>query len=91
MEGTELVLISWSDPYPNGPYKDKPIPLGVLDLDINIKDAFSEEDQKSLREIWDVWGKRIFPGKAKFFPRKSTYSRALSRGHLYRPNLGLVS
>lgn len=70
MEGSELVLLSWSDPYIS-PYNKKIMaPLGVLDLDFNIKNALEKEDMKKMREIWDVYGKQIFPGIPKFLHQK---------------------
>ena len=79
MEGSELVLLSWSDPYTNGPYKNKVIPLGALDLDFNIKNAVNPEDIHKLRNIWDLWGKKIFPGEPKFLPRMTDYHSVLGR------------
>lgn len=73
MEGSELVLISWSDPYPLGPYKGEKIPVAVLDLDFNIKNALLEEEIRRLREIWDDYGKRIFSGPPKFQPKRSEF------------------
>ncbi|MBM3229003.1 hypothetical protein FJZ26_01100 [Candidatus Parvarchaeota archaeon] len=53
MKGCELVLVSWSS--------DNKVPLGVLDIDLNVKDAFSKQDIASLRKIWDKYGRMIFP------------------------------
>ena len=73
MQGSELVLLSWSDPYPRGPYKNKPFPLGVLDIDLNVKDALEISDIERLRKIWNMWGKKIFPGYPTFLPKKDAY------------------
>ena len=51
MEGSELVLIAWSDPYSSGFYKDKRVPVATLDLDVNVKNAFSGEDVKKAVEL----------------------------------------
>ncbi|MDO8508756.1 MAG: hypothetical protein Q7S27_03675 [Nanoarchaeota archaeon] len=77
MEGSELVLLSLSDPYLKGHYQGSKIPLGVLDLDFNIKNALEKEDIDCLRKIWDMWGKKIFPGHPKFLPRKEAYKSYL--------------
>ncbi|MEM2137810.1 MAG: hypothetical protein QW568_01865 [Candidatus Anstonellaceae archaeon] len=69
MEGSELVLISWSEPYPSGQHKGCRVPLGVLDIDLNVKDAFSEKDIAELKKIWEKYGKKIFPGVAQFEPK----------------------
>ena len=61
MEGSELVLLSLSKPLPYGSSEIPSKPLGVLDLDFNIKNALTEEDKQRLRSIWDTYGKRIFP------------------------------
>lgn len=73
MEGSELVLISWSNPYPSGPYTGKEIPLGVLDIDLNVKNVLIEEDIHRVRKIWDTYGKQIFPGSPKFLPKRSRF------------------
>ena len=80
MEGSELVLITWSDPYKIIEFAGHSIPLGVLDLDLNVKNALLYEDISTLREIWDVYGKKIFPGPPTFVPTAeliaaSRYSR----------------
>lgn len=69
MEGSELVLVSLSDPYKEGQYKGYSIPLGVLDLDFNVKEALSEKEMQGLRKIWDKYGKLIFPGEPAFEPK----------------------
>ncbi len=76
MEGSELVLNSWSDHYPSGPYRGLQLPLGVLDLDFNIKNALELKDIQKLRNIWNVWGKKIFPGYPTFLPLKEVYKDA---------------
>lgn len=68
MEGTEVVLISWSEPYSSGDHKGRVVPYGVLDLDFGRKMAVSEKDAERLRRIWDKYGKLIFPGEAPFDP-----------------------
>ncbi len=84
MEGSELVLLTWSDPYSSGPYKDCKIPLAALDLDFNVKNALEQEDILRLRRIWDLWGKRIFPGEPSFLPKKDIYKAALSESLLIK-------
>ncbi len=69
MEGSELVLVSLSDPYKEGQCKEYSIPLGVLDLDFNVKEALSEKEIRGLRRIWDEYGKLIFPGEPGFAPK----------------------
>lgn len=69
MKGSELVLVSWSEPYVNGEFSGRRVPLGALDLDFNVKDALSGEDVKAIRKIWDAYGKLIFPGKPGFLPK----------------------
>jgi putative methionine-R-sulfoxide reductase with GAF domain len=64
--GTEIVLLSWSDPYTSGDYKGERIPLGVLDIDLKVLDAFSREDVEKLHRIWRPYGKLIFPGEPEF-------------------------
>ena len=66
MEGSELVLLSWSEPLIYGNSKIPSIPLGVLDLDFNMKNALTEDDKQRLRSIWDTYGKLIFPGELRF-------------------------
>lgn len=76
MKGSELVLISWSQPYGTGKFRGRSVPLGVLDLDFNVKDALSGEDAKALRKIWDVYGKLIFPGEPEFEPKGGLFVRS---------------
>ncbi|GEM_PF-2206133 len=71
MGGSELVLISWSEPYGQGRYQGKSAPMGVLDLDFNVKNVLSIEDTARLRRIWDTYGPKIFPGQATFEPKES--------------------
>ena len=73
MEGTEAVLISWSDPYTSGDFRGRRVPIGVLDIDLNVKDALGEDDVSRLREIWDHYGKLIFPGEPSFEPIGELY------------------
>lgn len=73
MQGSELVLISWSEPYCKGAQKDNSVPLGVLDIDLNVKEAFSEQEIAQLRSIWGKYGKLIFPGKASFEPKAGLF------------------
>lgn len=68
MEGSELVLLSWSDPYKNIELGGHSIPLGVLDLDLNVKDTLQIEDIKRLRKIWSKYGKMVFSGSPCFMP-----------------------
>jgi putative methionine-R-sulfoxide reductase with GAF domain len=68
MQGSELVLISWSEPYPSGKHEGCRVPLGVLDIDLNIKEALSPPDIAALTKIWEKYGKLIFPGVPKFEP-----------------------
>ena len=70
MQGSELVLLSWSDPYKNIELGGHSVPLGVLDIDLNIKDALSMEEIERLRKLWDVYGKKVFPGEPEFLPGK---------------------
>jgi len=69
MQGSELVIISWSEPFRSGKNKGASVSLGVLDIDLNVKDAFSEKDIAGLKEIWGKYGKLIFPGEAPFEPK----------------------
>jgi putative methionine-R-sulfoxide reductase with GAF domain len=64
--GTEIVLLSWSEPYSSGRLKDRRVPLGALDVDLKVTDAFSEDDLKRLKRIWRTYNKRIFPGEPQF-------------------------
>jgi len=57
MEGCELVLIAWDD---------KKEPIGVLDLDFNIKNVLEESDVLELGKIWDEYYPLIFPKDVKF-------------------------
>lgn len=68
MHGSERVLISWSEPFRAGANAGKQTALGVLDLDFHTKDTLTLELQKELREVWDIYGKLIFPGEAAFKP-----------------------
>lgn len=79
MEGSELVLVSLSDPYKEGQYKGCSIPLGVLDLDFNVKEALSEKEIQELRKIWDKYGKLIFPGEPTFAPKGELFIRRTVR------------
>lgn len=80
MEGSELVLISWSDPYKEGQYKGCSIPLGVLDIDFNVKEALSEKEIEGLRGTWDKYGKAIFPGEPAFAPKGELYVKRTEGG-----------
>ncbi len=84
MQGSELVLLTWSDPYHSGPYQGYKIPLAALDLDFNIKNALKYEDVQRLRKIWDRWGKKIFPGEPLFLPKKEIYETAMNEGLILR-------
>lgn len=75
MRGSELVLISWSEPYRSGEHQGCLVPLGVLDIDLNVKDAFSPTDTAFLRKIWDEYGKMIFPGTASFAAKGGIFAR----------------
>ncbi len=75
MQGSELVLISWSEPCGKGAHKGSSIPLGVLDIDLNVKDAFSVPEIAQLRIIWGKYGKMIFPGKAQFEPKGKIFAK----------------
>ena len=68
MQGSELVLLSWSNPYEEIRFAGHSIPLGVLDIDLNIKDALIIKDIERLRKIWNKYGKLVFPGSPIFFP-----------------------
>ncbi|MFH1425744.1 MAG: hypothetical protein ABIG28_03410 [archaeon] len=68
MQGTEFVIITWGEPYSLGEFAGKRVPIGVLDLDFNVKSALSKEDCVELEKIWVEYGKKIFPGEAKFQP-----------------------
>ncbi len=68
MEGSELVLVSWSEPYSKGEMTGRITALGVLDMDFNVKEGLSKSDIRRLRRIWDVYGKMIFPGEPNFSP-----------------------
>jgi len=74
MEGSELVLLSWSEPSIYGNKKIPSIPLGVLDIDLNIKNALTKYDRQRLRAIWDIYGKFIFPGKLRFEAPERVYN-----------------
>lgn len=74
MEGSELVLVAWSEPFaPGNPhgigYVGRRVPLGVLDLDFNVKYALNRQERGRLKKIWEEYAKRIFPGEAQFQPR----------------------
>ena len=69
MQGSELVLIRWSEPYSTGKFSGCRAPLAVLDIDLNTKEAFTQVEIASLRKIWDEYGKKIFPGVAQFEPK----------------------
>ncbi len=74
MEGSELVLIAWSDPFTVGnpfgaEYIGRRVPLGALDLDFNLKHALNRQERRRLKTIWHKYSKRIFPGEAQFTPR----------------------
>ena len=64
--GTEIVLLSWSDKISRGPYKGERIPLGALDIDLNVTNAFSDKDQSRLKRVWNAYGSLIFPGEPEF-------------------------
>jgi putative methionine-R-sulfoxide reductase with GAF domain len=64
--GTEIVLLSWSEPYSTGDYKNLKVPLGVLDIDLKVTDAFSQDDITRLKRVWKPYGKLIFPGEPEF-------------------------
>ncbi len=66
MRGTEVVLLTWSEPYTSGRLEGCKVPLAVLDIDLNVVDAFLEADINRLRRIWLPYGKRIFPGEPSF-------------------------
>lgn len=73
MQGSELVLLAWSRPYsstnPYGQgYVGKRVPLGVLDLDFNIKKALNRRERSQLKKIWEAVSPNIFPGEAQYRP-----------------------
>lgn len=74
MEGSELVLLAWSQPFTEGNphgagYIGRQVPLGVLDLDFNIKNALNRQERRRLKKVWEKYAKRIFPGEAQFTPQ----------------------
>lgn len=73
MQGSEVVLTAWSDPYADGEYKGCRVPLGVLDIDLNVKEALSEKGITRMRQTWDRWGKYIFSGGPGFTPKGELY------------------
>ena len=73
MEGSELVLITFSEPYTSGPHKGKSVPVGVLDIDLQMKDALGIIARGALRHMWDTYGPLIFPGEAQFQPGENMY------------------
>jgi len=78
MAGTEVVLLSWSDPFQTGPYKGKRMPLGVLDIDLNVEDALSPDDIARLKRIWRPYRSQIFPGDP------DTFASIISHGETQR-------
>jgi len=73
MTGSELVIPTWSDPYSYGPNRGYIIPFAVLDIDVNIKNAFTEKEIDLIEKLWRPVGKRIFPGSPSFQPNESIY------------------
>ncbi|MCH8823260.1 MAG: hypothetical protein IH984_07090 [Planctomycetes bacterium] len=69
MEGTELVLIAWSEPYLSGSHKGCTVPLGVLDIDLNVTDALAAPERLRLRSVWAKYCNSIFPGEPSFQPQ----------------------
>ena len=55
MQGSELVLVCL--------HEKTNVPLGALDIDLNVKNAFSKKDIAALKKIWGIYGKLIFPSK----------------------------
>ncbi len=100
-EGTEIVLISWSDPIKLGPYTESRVPLGALDFDSGITNAFEVEsnnknpfaqgDLKRLAKIWDNATKYILYGQPEFYitpelVKASPYLQEISKKNISQSN-----
>jgi len=80
MQGSELVLIAWSDPFASGKFRGFSAPLGALDIDLNVKNALSPNDIRALAAIWAKYSKLIFPGEPPFSPDSGIFVKKANLG-----------